>query len=204
MQFELHLDDDISASVDWIIANKPKWFGSSLQSTGWWAQKQIKAGIVSAAPAGRPYVSGMKPSRRREIEDGMASRNPSREKNVKSRFYKLGELRKAVGYDANKVNEGVVKVGWLSRSAVRLGTWQEKGMFQPVTEKMRRMFFAAGIGLRKDHNSIAVPVRSTYEVLYPKIQSGAPAYMKEKMMGYLSGNSERSALRRRRKYRVYK
>ena len=184
-----------------VLEEKPQWMASALKSAGFWAKKELEAGIKSGAPAGQRYAAGMSAARRRDIEDVMNAVNPKRL--PKRAFLKLGKLRQAVKYDKTRAAEGIVKVGWTSRSSVRLGTLHEKGFFQPITAKMRRMFFAAGIGISKGRSHIALPKRSTFKPMHPIIQVGAAKQAQLKIISYLEGNVERSQAKSRRVYRVY-
>ena len=184
-----------------VLDEKPQWMASALKSAGWWSKKELEAGIKSGAPAGQTYAIGMSAARRREIDDVMYSVDSKRK--PKRSYVKLGKLRQAVKYDKTRAREGVVKVGWTSRSSVRIGSWHENGLFQAITDKMRRMLFAAGIGIRKGQTSIALPKRATYKPMLPRIQAGAAKQAELKIISYMQGNTERSAAASRRVYRVY-
>jgi hypothetical protein len=190
--------DQTTPMLQWVVDNKPKWFISSLKSTAYMAQKQIKSGIRSGAPGGRPYVPAMQAARRRALDNASYSRKPLRSYPI------LGKLRNAVGYDKTRASQAIVTVGWLSRSAVRIGTWQETGVTQTVSAKMRRLFFAAGIGLRKGTTEIALPSRPTYAAMFPSLRSAIPEFMSEKIASYINGNDARSAASSNRIYRVYR
>ena len=143
----------------------------------------------------------MSAARRRDIDDIMAAKDGRRR--PKRNYLRLGKLRTAVKYDKRNAAQGIVVVGWASQSAVRIGTWQEKGVDQTITEKMRRMLFAAGIGVKKGRSRINLPKRSTHQSMKPVIESGLPAIIRAKIIGYALGNNERSAATSRRVYRVY-
>ena len=121
----------------------------------------------------------------------------------KRRYLPLGKLRQAVGYDKSRASEGLVKVGWLSASAVGIGTKQEKGFATPVTEKLRAAFNAAGIKMGAGVHQIMVPALQTYQPMKPVIEKGAPEKVQARIMQYLNGVAERSAASSRRVYRVY-
>ncbi len=202
MYFELQFDDGLTPLIRQMISEKPQWFASSLKSAGFWASQEIKKGIRSGAPGGKAYPAGMSVMRRRDIDDVMYSHDSNRA--PKTRYPTLGKLRTAVGYDKRRANEGIVTVGWLSRSAVRIGTWQEKGFFQIVSERMRRMFFGSLVGMKKGTNAIQLPARATYAPMRPIIKKGAPVRVEQRLSEYLAGSTERSHSRRQRIYRVYK
>jgi len=196
MRLEIQYDDPLTPFLQRVISEKPQWIASALKSAGFWSQKQIKAGIKSGAPGGRPYTTLMPAHMRRRLE--MAFGNDAR------RSYKpMGKLANAVGYDKTKANQGIVTVGWLSQSAVRIGTKQEKGFFTQVTDKLRGAFMLAGIYFPQNKTQIAVPARQTYEPMKPVIARGAPKQVELKLINYLQGATKRSQATSKRVYRVY-
>jgi len=115
----------------------------------------------------------------------------------------MGKLANAVGYDKARASDGIVTVGWLSASAVDIGTKQEDGFFNTVTQSMRKAFAAAGIPLAETRDVIQVIARPTYKPMQPIIQVGAPKKVEEKLISYLNGASNRSAASSNRVYQVY-
>ena len=176
----------------------PSWCRSALKSTGWMIQKEIKAGIRSRAPGGKPYVKGMPAGRRRLLDAGQGRKT--------FRTYRpMGKLLQAVGYDKSGVGQdgsGSVKIGWLSASAVQIGTIQETGKTIPVTTKMRRYFWAMGVKLQKSTKEIKIPARPTYEPMRAKLEPVIPTYFERKIYEYWTGNTTRSSAKSGRSYQV--
>ncbi|MCF4150221.1 hypothetical protein L2W58_00160 [Dethiosulfovibrio sp. F2B] len=194
--------------VEDVIREFPEFRRRALKSVGWMMQKEIKKGIESGAPGGRRYapLSG--------VARGVKAKSKLRVmKKKKVRSGPLGKLRKAVGYQYK--DDGSLTVGWLSKSAVYLGSMQEKGRRLPVTEKMRRFWWSGarakkwpkvlkkGVRLRKETREIILPARPTIgpmrEVLVPRI----PGYFVKKIDGYMEDDMKRSTKKSKRKYRVY-
>lgn len=180
MAYELQIGtiDNITPWLDWAISHKPDWTRKATKSTAWYAQQEIKKGIRSGAPGGSTYADRMSAARRHEIED-TSRRGGSK---LKRRAGVLGNLLNAVGYQFKTAQ---VAIGWLSRSAVRIGSWHELGVSQQVTPKMRRLFFAAGVGLKASTTHINLPRRPTYEPMFNYLRDKMPAYFQNKFISYL-------------------
>lgn len=193
---QIKFEDNLTPFLKRIIAEKPQWMGSALKSAGYWSQQQIKKGIKSGAPGGAIYAPLMPVWIRRKIEielHGTAAKN----------YNPMGKLANAVGYDKTKANDGIVTVGWLSKSAVLIGTKQELGFFNTVTQRMREAFAAAGHPISEDKKVIQVIARPTYKPMQPILQVGAPKKVEEKIIAYINGASRRSAASSDRVYKVY-
>ncbi len=180
MAYELQIStiDNIAPWLDWAIKHKPDWTRKAIKSTAWYAQQEIKAGIRSEAPGGSRYAERMIASRRRDIED-TSRRGGSKQKR---RAGVLGKLLNAVGY---QVKPALAAIGWLSNSAVRIGSWHEAGKMQTITPKMRRLFFAAGVGLKASTTHINLPTRPTYAPMFNALRDKLPAWFESKFISYL-------------------
>jgi len=196
MILQVEYEDGLAPYLRLIIDREPKWLGSAMKSAGYWSQKEIKKGIRSRAPGGKAYRQLMPDYIRQAIDRAMG--HASRDK-----YIPLGKLINAVGYDKTRVSEGVVTVGWLSASAVMIGTKQEKGFFNIVSERMRHAFARAGYPIPPGRSQIPVVARPTYEPMQKVIASGAPAVIEQRLLEYLTGSTSRSTARSARTYRVY-
>jgi len=181
MAYEMKMDvvDNVTPWLDWAIAHKPEWNRKATKSTLWYAQQEIKKGIRSGAPGGSTYLERMSAARRHDIKD-TSKRGGSKKRR---RAGILGNLLNAVGYQYKST---MGAVGWLSNSAVRLGTWHENSVLQTITPKMRRLFFAAGIGLKASTTQISLPRRPTYSPMFPVLLKILPTYFENKFMSYLA------------------
>jgi len=196
MQTRVEITDEASPWLEWAAKNFPGFTKSAVKSAGWWMSKEIKAGIRSGAPGGRAYTPKMPAKRRRMLEAGFGGR-------VKRSYPWLGQLRKAVGYQYVK-GENAVIVGPLSPSAVRMFEKHEGGFSRSVSKRMRKAYFAAGVGMKTGTGRVSVPERPTIDPIYEKFGTRIPSYVEEKLWGYLTGNSARSRPKTRRTYSVFK
>lgn len=172
----------------------PAFYQRALKSLGWMGQKEIKKGIASGAPGGKAYPNKIPPARRRVIDHIFG-----RER--RGGYPVLGKLRQAVGYDKRYIKEGTVIIGWLSKTAVEIGTKMEKGITYPVSKKMRGKFYHGGLFVRKPQ--IVIPARPTFTPMKSVIEKEAVAYLTKKMHEYINNPSKRGNARSKRRYRVY-
>lgn len=157
----------------------PRYFDRALKSAGWWLQKEIKAGIRSGAPGGVPYpsYSGLRKSKSRRLYRGIPKQP-------------LGRLSRAVGYQFYSDSRRVV-VGWLSKSAVRLGTKHEEGFQTEVTPRMRMFFGTSGFPIGAGKTHITLPRRRTYGPIYREKGPEVPKYIEGKIWQYIKEAKEK-------------
>ena len=199
------LKDFFSPWVRHMARTQPQWTRKALKSSGWWLQQQVKKGIRSGAPGGSLYkpLSGVV----RRGRNG--AKRLGRTGGGKTPLKRLAD---AVGYE---YSSGRVRVGWLSRSAVHLGSMQEKGASVRVTAKMRRLYWASagrtsrgkirkGSILPPGDGSIDIPKRPTFRPLYDALYPRIGDYMESKLREYIrdGGPVAGAVPGRRRKYRV--
>jgi hypothetical protein len=184
--------DGATPWLEYMATTKPDWLRKALKSFGWYSQQQIKAGIKSSAPGGRAYAEFMPPDMRAKLE-AVFGNSP------KKRYSPLGKLVNAVGYEYN-AGKQIVRVGWLSSSAVRLGENIEQGYSKAITDKMRRYFWAAGVSL-SGKSEISVAARHTFGPMQAILAPKASAYIEEKILEYAKAGAP-AARTKNKKYRV--
>lgn len=194
MSLEITIEDNATSELQRLAKEYPALFQRALKSLGWIAQKEIKAGIKDAAPAGVSYERPIPVSERRIIDKAF-------KKPQKSKYPLLGRLYRAVGYDKSRIAQGQVTIGWLSQSAVYLGSKVEKGVSYPVTNAMRKRFMIAGMNVKKQ--IITIPARPTFRPMRIVIDQKATQYLTDKIKAYIANPSLRGAASSRRRYRVY-
>lgn len=197
MDFEVRFDDAVSPMLQEVIAEKPQWLASAMKSAGFWAQKEIKEGIRSGAPGGSKYADLIPDWLRSALDKELGNHG-------RPPYLHMGKLVNAVGYDSSRATEGVVTVGWLSKSAVYIGSKQELGFITPLTELMRKAFAAAGAPQPASKTFLEIPARPTYGPMQGLVRIGAPKRIEERLIQYMNGAVERSSKSSKRRYRVYK
>lgn len=193
---DLTIIDHCSPWMQYMAQTKTDWTRKAMKSAGWWMQQEIKKGIRSGAPGGQKYVDRMSNAKRRDIDDVMVNKDAQRK--PKRNYQMLGDLVKAVGYE---YKDGSVRVGWLSKGAVRIGQWQESGVTQSVTDKMRGMLFSADVGIKQGKNSIITPARPTFGPMKRVLEPQIAGYMENKIIEYMEKGAPGPA-KYKRKYRV--
>jgi hypothetical protein len=192
IQADLLIIDGATPWLEYMATTKPDWMRKSLKSFGWYSQQQIKAGIKSSAPGGRGYVEFMPPDMRAKLEAVFGNR-------PKKRYGPLGKLVNAVGYEYDTA-KNLVRVGWLSASAVKLGEKIEQGYTKAVTDKMRKYFWAAGVSLSAK-SEINVAARHTFGPMQAMLAPKASAYIEDKILEYAKAGAP-AACTKNKKYRV--
>lgn len=198
LDIRIEYDDMATSFLKYVAENHPKWVSSALKSAAYQSQKAIKEGIRSQAPGGQAYAKHVLDDwHYAKLERALNGSN-------KSSYPIMGKLRQAVGYDKSQADAGVVTVGWLSQSAARLGGKQQEGYETPMTERMRKAFFAAGMHPSKNKLMLDTRSRQTMAPMVPRVHEIASATMQQKILSYLNGNGARSAASSGRVYRVFK
>ncbi|WP_196603302.1 hypothetical protein [Pectinatus haikarae] len=197
MELQIEYDDMAVPYLKDLVANNPKWIASALKSAAYQSQKLIKSGIQSGAPGGESYTPLMPDKLRKALEMVLGG-------NIKSHYQTMGRLKQAVGYDKTRADEGVVTVGWLSGSAVNLGSKQQEGFTTEVTDNVRRAFAAAGIKLAKGKTELTIAARPTFPPILPDVNVTAMQTVQAKLVSYICGNNARSTASSDRIYKVYR
>ncbi len=198
MDIRLEYEDMATPFMKQLVEDNPKWIASALKSAAYYSQKAIKEGIRSEAPGGQAYAPHVLDDwHRAKLERALTGWN-------EKKYPIMGKLRQAVGYDKSHADEGVVTVGWLSHSAAYLGRRQQAGYATPMTDRMRKAFFAAGLHPSSSKLMITTQPRQTFAPMAPRVQEVASAVMQRKIISYVNGSQERSAASGKRVYRVYK
>ena len=170
--------DNISPEIKWIIENKPDWTRKALKSTAWYVQQEVRAGIKSGAPGGVKYADLMNPDRRIQLESARTGGKKNRGRNAI-----LKNLYGAVGYKYDSSQK--VTIGWLKDWSILVGGWMEEGKTETVSSKMRRLFLAAGIGIKPETTTLRVPARPTWGPMFQFLRDKIPVYFEKKFVEYL-------------------
>lgn len=175
-----------------VAKRNPYYMDKAVKSAGWWMRKEIKAGIKSGAPGGEPYDKYSKVTKsgrleamrgRGKIKSGKRYRAPRRYW-LKKQHKPMGKLYTATRYRFYKDSHRAL-VGWINRSAERIGTIQEEGKKIRITPAMRRFYFAAGFALSKGKKYIEIPARPTIDPEYEENAKKIPEYIEDKIWGYM-------------------
>lgn len=177
MSYYVKINDEATPFLKRAAGQLPREFDRALKSVGWWLRGEIKEGIKSGAPGGQPYkpYSSITTSKKFDRRKGIWRRGPHQP---------MGRLYSAVQYRFYKDSRRVI-VGWITRSAERLGTIQETGKTMAITPRMRRYFWASGFPLSAGKTHIYIPKRPTIGPEYIENAPKIPGYIENKIWNYL-------------------
>jgi len=189
MDIETKIVDTATPFLRYLADSFPKEFDRALKSTGWWLREDIKAGIRAEAPGGQPYKPYSSITKSRILDSMRGRKKGKRGKYLKPRILRaahkpMGRLYSATRYQFYGDSRRVI-IGWISKSAERLGTLQEKGGTIKITPKMRRFFWAAGIPLSKGRQTLRIPARPTIDPEYRENAPKVPGYIENKIWDYI-------------------
>lgn len=209
------IKDNATPYLIYMMAAAPANFRKAMKSLGWYMQKEIKAGIRSKNPGGEHWADFIDPRIRAQLE-GKTKRNMVRilkkdenwkrkyaqDESGKSVTYKpYGKLQRAIGYAYSR-EEGKLEVGYLSKSALRLGTMMENGVSKPVTAGVRKMYFAHAVPIGPHKEIIKIPPRPLMQPMRKILMPQMVPYLEKKLIEYwLKGTDFVSSSR---KYKVWR
>jgi len=159
----------------------PDYMDRSIRHGGYMAQNRLKVEFLQHAPGGKKFPDISPVQRFRALDAFKKRRNrygklqpdgSKRLKTVGNRGYIMwakglawgmsgttwpagGKLAQAIGYE-HRPKSMRADVGWLSKSAARIGARFQEGDKTQVTKKVRGLFFAAGIRLAKKEGDMIV------------------------------------------------
>ena len=181
----IDVTDEIQPLLERMAGNSRKNISAAAKSLGWFMQKEIKKGVRSGSPGGATFQE------RRPYGVRAALGNAART------WY--GRMRNAIGY---QYYDGILRIGWTSKTASMYGKKQEFGNVTKVTDEIRRKFARAGYPLRKDTTEIILPERPVFDPMAGELYPQVAPYVQQKINEYASGDVAFSK-KARRKYKVY-
>ncbi len=184
---EIDVTDEIGPLFERLAANHKRSLKSIAKSLGWFLQKEIKKGVRSGSPAGSTFTERRPYGVRAALGGGSAAKQ----------WY--GRMTQAIGY---QYDNGVLRIGWTSRTSAAYGRKQEFGFKTRVTNEIRKKFREAGFPLSKDTEYIVLPDRPFFEPMAGKLEPDIAPYVQNKLNERISENVMYSK-KARRKYKVY-
>lgn len=190
--------DEATPFLQLVGKENPNYIRKGIKSAGWWIRKEIAAGIESGAPGGQPYAPPSSITVNRTF-DSIRNRGRTktgrwrRPRKLKTRKNQLGRLKQAARYKFYSDSSRVI-VGWVSKSAERLGMLHEKGGEVQVTARMRRFYWAAGIPIGSK-TSIHIPARPTIGPEYRENAPQIPDYVERKIWDYMEEAAKKAAIK---------
>ena len=183
----LDVTDEIEPLLERMSEKNRKMLASVAKSWGWYQQREIKKGVRSGSPGGATFEQRTPLAMRRALQGGSAAKQ----------WY--GKMLRAVGY---QYKDGIVRIGWTSRTSAMYGRKQEFGYKTPVTSEIRKKFGEAGYPLRADTKYLELPERNVFDPMAGELAPQLSPFVQDRINDYQTGNVE-FAKRARRKYKVY-
>jgi hypothetical protein len=195
MIIEIDLKDSISPALQHALETNEKWLRWASKSVGWYTQKRIKEEVATGSPGGEDYEERL-PRGARKALSATAPRM----------WY--GKLRNAIGYE---YDNGVVRIGWTSRSSSVEGKKQEEGFRREVTPSLRAWWAksaAASNGklfnLSSKKQEIDIPARPVFDPLQKRLEAELGPYVEAKVQKYIQENKDYGNKNSvKRKYKVF-
>jgi hypothetical protein len=204
----------------YMMQMQPEYLRKSMKSLGWYMQKEIKAGIKSKSPGGSSYTPFMDPRIRAQLEGkrersavlqhlaqgsrayrGIAKYQTMHITGRRRQYAPMGKLKNAIGYQYDDAAKQL-KVGWLSKAAVRLGEIMENGGTKTVTPALRKYYWAHGVPINNDKTVIKIPARPTIEPMRKVLLPQMVPYIEKKMIELWYGQVTSPSATR--KYKVWR
>ena len=189
---DIEIYDELSPFAQYVVLMHPDWFRKAGKSLGYDIIQKTKKGVKRGAPGGRRFPKRLPLKDRKGLGYG------------KSWYGKLvGSKRgdtSAIGYE---YQHGILKVGWTSRAAKKIGDLLEDGGQKPVTRYLRILFGYAGKPLKWNTTHTNIPARPIYEPMMDAIRPQIPDFLDKKFEGYMTkGTNFAKSNGRKRQYKV--
>ena len=184
---EIDVTDEIQPTLEGLAGNNKKAMRSAVKSLGWFLQKRIKKGVESGSPGGDAFQERIPHEIRRKLQGGSAAK----------KWY--GQMRNAIGY---QYEDGVLRIGWTSKTAAMYGRKQEFGYRTTVTDEIRRKYAEVGVPLSKNTKYLYLPARNVFDPMSEELQPEIAPYVQQKLNEY-TDKTVAFAKKARRKYKVY-
>lgn len=189
---DIEIYDELSPFTQYIISTHPDWLRKAGKSLGYDIIKKIKKGVRSGAPGGKSFPKRLPLKDRKALGYGKAWYG----KLVGS---KRGEPS-AIGYE---YRDGILKVGWTSQAARKIGDLLEEGGEKQVTRYLRLLFAHAGKPLKWSTTHTNIPGRPIYDPMMDAIRPQMADFIEKKFEGYLlNGTNFAKSNGRKRQYKV--
>lgn len=164
----LRIDDGATPYLNSLAVRFPDFTDRAMRHMAWWLRGVVKTEMRSSSPAGNRWPKTAQITKFRILErfkkTYRAGSKTSGAVNFGNAKAEAGRLTNAVGYSHPSMLN--VQVGWLSRSAVRLGVIFQGGQQTKITNKMRMLFMAAGVPLAAGKRMLTQPPRPVFEPIF--------------------------------------
>ena len=163
---EINVSDEIKPLLERLGKRSKRSIKSASKSLGWFIQSEIKEGIRSGHPGGEQFKERIPLEVRQKLGKGSAA----------SEWY--GQMVNAIGY---QYNEGILRIGWASKTSSVYGNKQEFGYRTKVTDAIRKHYAEAGVPLNKEKQYLELPDRPFFEPMADELRPKVAPYIQTKL-----------------------
>jgi hypothetical protein len=162
----MRIDDGATPYLNSLAVRFPNFTDRAMRHMAWWLRGIVKTEMRASAPAGQRWPKTAQITKYRVLETFKKSYKAG--DSTRGKFgdpkQESGRLINAVGYSHPSMLN--VRVGWLSRSAAKMGVIFQGGQQTKITNKMRMLFMAAGVPLAAGKRMINQPPRPVFEPIF--------------------------------------
>jgi hypothetical protein len=162
----------------------PNEYNRALRHLGYVMQQEIKAGMRSGAPAGKPWPAPSKATAAiRRMLRGGGGTGGAVGAGVRAQRIAGGKLKNLIRYKHNK-DRRRVDIGWIDDRKVRRLAWLfQEGQDQTTTWKQRRLYRRAKL---KVGSSIKIPSRQAISPIHEKMRPEMESIMLKRIDSYIN------------------
>ena len=190
----LNIEDDAGPFLARLAREFPAELNRALRHLGWWLRQELRQGMANNAPGGEQADPLSDIHVYRLFDDvrgrhkvyAIGSRRRLGARNLRMAGSIYGRLIRAVGYRHDPGRQ-MVQVGWLSSAAAARAAELQAGGRQPITARMRRFAFAAGVPLGRDKTHIDLPARPVIDPTFEAVRGEIPERVERRMALYIGG-----------------
>jgi hypothetical protein len=154
----IKIDDKASPWLADLAKRFPAEFNRAIRHVGWWLMKELKDAAAEGGPPGHKWPALSEAHKYRKFDD-------LKYKLARPALQHFGRLAKGIGYK-HEPDQQRVRVGWLSSSLAWWGNRLQEGFDTPVTPKVRRFSWAAGVHPKKSTIRYRVPARPLFAPIF--------------------------------------
>lgn len=203
----LRVDDEATPWLRYLATTFPNELGRALGYLGSQLRQRIKETIYAGGPLGQEWQSLADMTAKNSMQallrnewlpaSGRWSKSKPRKASRKGGDMPYAtKLQQAVRYSLDK-QRLLLQVGWVSGSAGKFGRAVQGGLRgaknsfsfagrQPITEKMRRAFWAAGVPLSKSKRVLEQPERPLVRPVFFQVRPVLQEVLETRVLSYLN------------------
>lgn len=194
----VRIEDTATPFLAFLSRTFPSEMKRALRHVGFYLRGQVKEGLASGAPGGRRFKKLSEIQQYRLLDEMNKAMSIKKRKYYAHKRMKekdkpyAGRMISAVTY--KKSSDGwSVHIGWIRPKVASLARKLQAGFITPVTPRMRRFYFAAGIPLSAGKTSFYTPPRPVMKPVFDAEKREIGVRIEKRIAAYLKGASGKAA-----------